>query len=150
MNGFSIIALTDSLRLALLVDGKNVSREAIEKLLRDSAFDNEADISDDSLPVTSMCLIFADFSDRIGRALGYEIEPDGMALDWADDYPHLNKVCMDIQIIVVEAMSAISDEFRKTSGFGIGEVFVKMTNENTTPEIAAAQLELERNQLTIH
>ncbi len=150
MNGFSIIALTDSLRLAPLADGKIVSREAIEKLLRDSVFDNEADISDDSLSVMSMFLIFADFSDRLGRFLGHEIASDGMALDWADDYPHLNKVCMDIQIIVVETMSAISDEFRKISGFGIGEVFVKMINDDTTPEIASAQLELERQQITIH
>lgn len=33
---------------------------------------------------------------------------------------------------------------------GIGEVFVKMISDNTPPEIAAAQLELQRNQLTIH
>lgn len=115
-----------------------------------SALENNADISDEFLPVTSMYLIFADFSDRLGRFLGHEIASGGMALDWADDYPHLNRACMDIQIIVVKTMSAISDEFRKTSGFGIGEVFVKMISDNTPPEIAAAQLELQRNQLTIH
>lgn len=150
MNDLLISALVEVLQIALLADKKEVSGEAIEKLLRDSAFENNADISDEFLPVTSMYLIFADFSDRLGRFLGHEIASGGMALDWADDYPHLNRACMDIQIIVVKTMSAISDEFRKISGFGIGEVFVKMISDNTTPEIAAAQLELERNQLTIH
>lgn len=150
MNDLLISALVEVLQIALLADKKEVSGEAIEKLLRDSALENNADISDEYLPVTSMYLIFADFSDRLGRALGYEIEPDGLALDWADGLPHLCKAFTDIQTIVIKTMSAFSDEFRKTSGFGIGEVFVKMINENTTPEIAAAQLELERNQLTIH
>lgn len=150
MNGLSIIALTDSLRLALLADGKIVSREAIEKLLRDSALENNADISDEFLPVTSMYLIFADFSDRLGRALGYEIEPDGFALDWAKGLPHLCKAFTDIQIIVIKTMSAFDDALQKLKGFSVCDVFIKTINENTTPEIAAAQLELERNQLTIH
>lgn len=150
MEGFSIVDLTDAFRFALLADGKEVSREAIEKLLRDSAFENEAEISDEYLPATSMYLIFADFSDRLGRALGYEIEPDGFALDWADDYPHLRRACLDIQVIVIKTMSQANNEFRKANGFGIGEVFIKTINDNTTPEITAAQLELERNQLTIH
>lgn len=87
MNDLLISALVEVLQIALLADKKEVSGEAIEKLLRESALENNADIS---------------------------------------------------------------DEFRKISGFGIGEVFVKMISDNTTPEIAAAQLELERNQLTIH
>lgn len=150
MNDLLISAMVEVLQIALLADKKEVSGEAIEKLLRDSALENNADISDEYLPVTSMYLIFADFSDRLGRALGYEIEPDGFALDWAKGLPHLCKAFTDIQIIVIKTMSAFDDALQKLKGFSVCDVFIKTINENTTPEIAAAQLELERNQLTIH
>lgn len=152
MEGFLISTLSDMLRLALLADGKEVRAEAISKLLKDVALENQAEVlaDDDFLPATSMFLIFADFSDMLGQSLGHEIEPDGFALDWADDYPQLQRACMEIQKIVVEAMGAAGRQLKQAHGFDPGDVFIRMLADDTTPEVAAAQLEKERNHLTIH
>lgn len=152
MEGFRICALSDALRLALLADGKEVRVELISNLLKDAAFENQAELLDDDdfLPTASMFLIFADFSDLLGRALGHEIEPEGFALDWAEDYPQLRRACMRVQAIVVETMCAAGRQFKQAHGFDPGDVFTRMLTDDTTPEIAAAQLEKERNHLTIH
>ena len=153
MNGFSISGLSNAIRLALLGDGRDVRSEAIEELLKDVAFDNQAELADgdEFIPALSMYSIYADFTDRLGRHLGHEIDPDGFALDWAGDrYPMLRRACDSISKIVLDEMRQLSDAFRRANGYEPAEVFLKMEEHDTSPQIAAALLERERQQHNIH
>lgn len=150
MEGFAVATLCKALSLAILTDGKSMSSDRISDLLRIAATENGAPIDGDTLPVGTMFLIFSDFSDRLGQALGHHIESGGFALDWADDYPHLRRACAQVQVLVVDAMSNVSRQFRAINGFGMEDVFNRMMSDETTPEVAAAQLERERQHRTIH
>lgn len=151
MEGFAVATLCKALSLAILADGKSMSPGCISDLLRSAANENDAQIDGETLPIGTMYLIFADFSDKLGQALGHNIAPDGFSLDWAgDDYPCLRKACAQIQVLVVDAMSNASRRFRVINGFGMEDVFNRMMSDETAPEVAAAQLERERQHHTIH
>lgn len=150
MEGFAVATLCKALSLAILADGKSMSPGCISDLLRSAAKENGAPVDGETLPIGTMFLIFSDFSDRLGQTLGHSIEPDGFALDWAGDYPHLRKACAQIQVLVVGAMSNASRQFRAINGFGMEDIFSRMMSDETTPEVAAAQLERERQHHTIH
>lgn len=153
MNGFSISGLSDAIRLALLADGKEVRSEAIARMIKDVANDNQAELccGDESIPALPLFLIFADFTDRLGEVLGHKVEPGGFALDWAGEkYPMLQRACTSISILVVEEMGRLSSAFRQVSGYDPTEVFLKSQEHDIPPETAAAVLERERQQHTIH
>lgn len=153
MSGFSISGLSDAIRLALLADGREVRSEVIEKLLKDAAFDNQAELcaGDEFIPALSMYAIYADFTDRLGRNLGHETDPEGFALDWAGDrYPMLRRACDIISKVVLDEMRQLSDAFRQAHGYEPAEVVLKMAEHDTSPQIAAAILERERQQHNIH
>lgn len=131
MRGFYVNALSHVLHLALLNDGARLSEKEIEACIRNSATKNKAALHDNVfIPDNVMFLIFADMTDEIGQALGYEIEEEGFALDWADKYPSFQQACLGVRCAVLE-------------GFSIPE-------EDIAPEIAAVQLEVERHKPTFH
>lgn len=150
MRGFQISALSNALAFAVRADGKEISGERVADLMREAIAENKAEVSGNFLPVTSMFLVFADFSDKLGRELGHEIDPEGFALDWADNYPQLNKACAKMQVLVIETMSRVGEMLREACGFDPGEVFTRMLRDDISAETAAAQLEAERQQPTIH
>ncbi|MFT0533928.1 hypothetical protein ACMHYJ_14035 [Castellaniella hirudinis] len=150
MEGFNISTLSDAFALAVRADGKEISGERIASLLAEAAKENDREVEAGHLPITAMYLIFADFSDKLGRELGHEIDPEGFALDWADDYPQLRRACAQVEVLVVQTMSDAGRLFREVSGFGPEDVFVRMMQDETTAEVAAAQLESERQRPTIH
>jgi hypothetical protein len=149
MDGFAIPLLCGTLAQAITADGGNISSDRIRCLLSAAAVENGRVAECDVLPVLTMFLIFADFSDRIGRELGHAVDPEGFALDWAGDYPQFCDTCMNVQRTVVEAMGAASKAFREVQGYSPGEVLVRAVNDNVAPEVAAAQFERERQVHTL-
>lgn len=131
MRGFYVNALSHAFHLALLNDGARLSEREIEACIRSSATKNKTALHDDVfIPDDVMFLIFADMTDGIGRALGCEISEEGFALDWADEYPSLQQACLGVRRAVLEGLS--------------------IPEEDIAPEIAAAQLEVERHNPIFH
>lgn len=151
MNGFDIEVLSMGLALALMADGKDITSERISSLLVEAATESNESPEGGTLAFTTMFLVFVDFSDKVGRELGYEIEQEGMALDWAQTAcPNFFAACLRMQSLVIHAMSTAADLFRESQGFGFEDVFTRMTQESISPEVAAAQLELEQQRPIIH
>lgn len=117
--------------LALLNDGARLSEKEIETCIRNSATKNKTGLHDNVfIPDNVMFLIFADMTDGIGQALGCEIDEEGFALDWADGYPSFQQACLGIRRAALEWLS--------------------IPEEDIAPEIAAAQLEVQRHSPTFH
>ena len=147
---FCIKTLSETFSVVLYMDGKSITPDEIEKLLRQAAKVSNQEIDEHTLSVEVMYVIFADFDHLLGVELGYELESDGFAMDWADDLPRYREFAMRMSDVIVGFISDVSKEFKQSNGYGIGEVIMKSLNEKITPEIASAELEAEHQKPTFH
>lgn len=147
---FGIKKLCETFSVVLYMDGKTIKPETIEKLLRQAAEGAEQEIDEYTLKAEVMYVIFADFDHLLGLHLGYELEDEGFAMSWADDLPSYRKFARKMSEVIVGFISEVSEEFKQSNGYGLGEVIMKSLNDKTTPEIASAELEAEHQKLTFH
>lgn len=147
---FCIKTLSETFSVVLYMDGKNITPDEIEKLLRQAAKVSNQEIDEHTLSVEVMYVIFADFDHLLGVELGYELESDGFAMDWANGLPRYRQFAMKIQEVVVRFISAASEEFKKQKGYSFTDVFIKAAEEGAHPDVAQAQIERQINKATFH
>ncbi|QQE90490.1 hypothetical protein [Azotobacter chroococcum] len=148
---FHIPSVAKGISAALKRDGCIYGEAKVESILNAALQAYGAGRHDDYLGPTVMFAVFADLVDGIGADLGEPVDKEGFALDWTGGrYPHLEGLAMSIAQTCVKEISAASAAHEAMSGYGFGDVFVRMMEQGIGPEEAAKQLQAERIQPTKH